>query len=352
MMSYATPDRKGLYIGIFWILFNMGGMLGGILSMAINWSGETGGLSAASYFAFVAIMMSGALGGILLTPSAKVIREDGAPVVFEKAKSAKEEIMGALRVVKDRTMLLLTLLFLASNWCYPYQFNGVNGSIFTVRTRGLNTALYWGFEMLGFYTIGRFLDRKNKSVRRRAYQGLAMAFTCLNVAFFLEAFVQYKWDDGLWDKHRIPETGKWSDPFEGRKVDMTDSSRAAFPMLTYVLYGISDAMIQTYAYWHMGAAAGDDPSLAARYAGYYKGVQSIGAAIPWLLDLLVPYEPQFWICWSLFWVAFPFIIISFRDLPAEETTKSVSMNEIAQKPSDSLTQSCSDKEPMRVAEAA
>jgi hypothetical protein len=42
-------------------------------------------------------------------------------------------------------------------------------------------------------------------------------------------------------------------------------------------------MLQTYAYWLMGAIA-NSPAVLARYAGYYKGVQSLGAAISWILD--------------------------------------------------------------------
>jgi hypothetical protein len=42
-------------------------------------------------------------------------------------------------------------------------------------------------------------------------------------------------------------------------------------------------MLQTYAYWLMGAIA-NSPAVLARYAGYYKGIQSLGAAISWILD--------------------------------------------------------------------
>lgn len=315
MMSYATPLRKGYYIGIFWILFNLGGMIGGLLTMALNWNTEIGAANAASYFTFVVLMSLGAIGAVFLCPASKVVREDGETVKFEKAESASQEIRGAFMVLTDRTMLLLTALFLASNFFYPYQFNAVNGTIFNVRTRGFNSALYWGAQMLGSYLIGKLLDFNAKTTRKRGYLGIATVFFVMNLAFILGAFVQYTWDGTNWDKTWDADAKKWTDPFDGRKIDFTETSRAIFPIIVYIFYGLGDAMLQTYAYWHMAAAAGPDTALAARYAGYYKGVQSLGACISWLLDLYIAYIPQFWICWALFLVSVPPILISIKDLP-------------------------------------
>lgn len=250
MMSYATTERKGLYIGVFWVIFNMGGMFGGFLSMGLNWNEETGNASPVSYFVFVGIMLGGALGSLLLAPANSVIREDGEPVVFQPAQSAKEEILGALYVCTNRYMLLLSVLFLSSNWFYAYQFNAVNGSIFNIRTRGFNAAMYWGFQMLGSFLIGRLLDRSGQSVTSRAFWGLGTVAVVMNTAFAMGAGLQYAWDEnGLWDKHwGLKDDGKmgWIGPFEGREVDLTDSSRAAYPIITYLMYGIGDAMLQTY----------------------------------------------------------------------------------------------------------
>lgn len=42
-------------------------------------------------------------------------------------------------------------------------------------------------------------------------------------------------------------------------------------------------MWQTYAYWLMGALS-NDPRRLAYFAGFYKGIQSAGAAVVWRLD--------------------------------------------------------------------
>lgn len=42
-------------------------------------------------------------------------------------------------------------------------------------------------------------------------------------------------------------------------------------------------MWQTYAYWLMGALS-NDPRKLAYFAGFYKGIQSAGAAVVWRMD--------------------------------------------------------------------
>lgn len=37
MMSYPTEEDKGKYIGLFWGIFNMGGVLGSLIPLATNW---------------------------------------------------------------------------------------------------------------------------------------------------------------------------------------------------------------------------------------------------------------------------------------------------------------------------
>jgi hypothetical protein len=37
-MAYPTEDRKGTYIAIVWVIFNLGGVIGGLASLAINFN--------------------------------------------------------------------------------------------------------------------------------------------------------------------------------------------------------------------------------------------------------------------------------------------------------------------------
>lgn len=328
MMAYATSYNKGAYIGWFWIIFNLGGLVGGLLTFGINYHNDKEAANPASYFTFVALMGLGAIAGLFLLVSPKrVKKEDGTMVEFEKAASAWIEIKGALMMVTNTHAQLLTIYFLASNWYYVYQFNYVNGALFNVRTRGFNSCLYWGSQMASAYAIGKFLDIASIGRRKKAIWAFwyVTLFGC--VAWMMGAILQYKWEGG-YDKSNFPDdTSAIPVP-----VDLTDSSRAAYPIIVYLIFGWSDASIQAYAYWIMGAITGNDTAMSARFAGFYKGIQSLGACISWALDLKgvgLSYTAQMWICIGLFLGGSPLCYASvchIKDIDESES-KSVSLLE-------------------------
>lgn len=330
LLAYAIPEKKGKYISIFWIIFNLGGLVGGFITFGLNYnnnSDESDRANAVSYFVFVAIIAVGVLGAIfLLAPPSRVIREDNKPVIFEKAPSALAEIKGAIYVSCQTPMILLTIPFIASNWFYTYQFSGFNRFIFNIRTRGFNSALYWGSQIIGSFCIGKVLDYSKLSNKHRGYYGLLVLAVELNIAFILGAFVQYVYLGGF-EKNVFPPVGASyytnKDGILTRAgIDWLESGRFVFPFIVYLLYGVGDAMLQTYAYWIMASIAGDNGTLCAQYAGYYKGTQSLGAAVAWAIDLKINYIPQFWICWILFVVSIPLLLLVNRTLPEDEIIES------------------------------
>jgi hypothetical protein len=59
------------------------------------------------------------------------------------------------------------------------------------RTRGLNSALYWGAQMLGAYLLGRlFLDCNAMSRRQRAMGGLIIVTACFTSAWAIGLYLQ------------------------------------------------------------------------------------------------------------------------------------------------------------------
>ncbi|KAF4653844.1 DUF895 domain membrane protein, partial [Perkinsus olseni] len=148
ILAYAPQDRRGHYIAVFWVIFNLGGFVGGILQLALNFDTETDTASPASYFVFIAVMIMGSVAAfLLLRDPSKVVLENGSRAVIVPLKGVKEEFTGAASVILDKNMLMLFILFFGSTYFYTYVFNGVNGVLFTVRTRGLNSALYWLAQM-------------------------------------------------------------------------------------------------------------------------------------------------------------------------------------------------------------
>ncbi|GJJ13814.1 hypothetical protein Clacol_008071 [Clathrus columnatus] len=67
----------------------------------------------------------------------------------------------------------------------------------------------------------------------------------------------------------------------------------------YILCGLLDAMWQTAAYWMMGAMS-NDPAKLAYFTGFYKSLQSAGAAGIWRADAVgLPFMSIFASTWAL-----------------------------------------------------
>ncbi|KNC78244.1 hypothetical protein SARC_09319 [Sphaeroforma arctica JP610] len=183
-MSYATEDKKGMFTDLFWIIFNLGGVVGGGITFFINTGGEDiTSMNEATYFMFCGIMVFGAVVALLLTvhPS-RVIKADGHIVTFDKAASPAAELKSVFRLFQNKYMLLLTPLIIQSNWFYTYEFGAINGNLFDPETRGLNSAVYWVMQMVGAYAIGTvFLDNRFMGRRQRAIYGLIIIST-FNIA--------------------------------------------------------------------------------------------------------------------------------------------------------------------------
>ena len=78
-------------------------------------------------------------------------------------------------------------------------------------------------------------------------------------------------------------------------------------MILYFYYGLMDAMFQNLCYWTIGALA-DDSQTLSRYNGFYKGVQSAGAAVAWQIDSQkVSLLAQVLINWGLTTIAYPLV---------------------------------------------
>lgn len=337
-VSYATDDEKGTFTAVFWIIFNFGAMMGGLITMVLQWSGQNqSGVSPVTYFAFCGMMLSGCLIALVFVKEpGSVVRKDGTRIELEPSKGPLEETKSALAVFTDKKMLLLFPLIIQSNWFYTYEFNGVNGSLFNARTRGLNSAIYWGMQMISALVVGNMiLDSPRMTPRRRATVGLVAIGGFNLLQWIYAAWMQYRWsvfynyqDDArmlVWDKDNSvggltgPSLnlsctvdysgadacvdGQLFGPLGSQLIDVLDFDRWWVPGLLFISMGLADAAVQTYAYWIMGSIA-DGPTVLSRYVGYYKGVQAFGAAIAWALDLFVTYRTQMWICfvWA---VVFP-----------------------------------------------
>ncbi|XP_002515609.2 UNC93-like protein 1 [Ricinus communis] len=295
MTSYPPPHRKGTYISIFWSIFNMGGVIGGLIPFFLNYHrSEAASVNDATYIGFMCFMAAGTLLSLAILPPSQVVRDDGTHCSNIKYSKVSTEATEIVKLFLNWKMLLIVPAAWASNFFYSYQFNNVNGVLFNLRTRGLNNVFYWGAQMLGSVGIGWVLDFSFKSRKMRGFVGIGIV-AVLGTAI---------WGGGLANQLRYSHNNL------PPKLDFKDSgSDFGGPFVLYFSYGLLDAMFQSSVYWVIGALA-DDSEILSRYVGFYKGVQSAGAAIAWQVDThKVPLLSQLIVNWSLTTVSYPLLIV-------------------------------------------
>ncbi|EJF58842.1 MFS general substrate transporter [Dichomitus squalens] len=283
MLAYPTEDQKGKFIGIFWSIFNLGGVVGAAVSFGNNFDNTTDSVSNGTYIGFIVLTGIGVLIPLLMANPAKMIRSDGTRVVTPRHPSWKSELFGLYLTLRtDPWIVLLFPMFFASNWFYTWQFNDYNGAIFTIRARALNNLIYWLSQIVGSVSIGFLLDQRGLSRRLRAFAG----WSILIVMVFIVHTWAYFYQKGYTRDH-IPH-----------KIDIHEGEYVSRLWL-YIFCGLLDSMWQTTAYWFMGAMS-NDPAKLANFSGFYKSLQSAGAAGIWRGDAVkLPYMNIFISTWVL-----------------------------------------------------
>jgi hypothetical protein len=236
-----------------------------------NLHSNAGKVSDGTYVGFIVLMALGAILALFLCDSKNVERADGTHVIVMKQPSWTSELLGLLQCFRtDYYIIAFFPMFLASNWFYTYQFNDVNLAKFNVRTRALNNTLYWTAQIIGAYIFGYALDYKG--LRRTIRAKVAL------ISLFLVTM-------GIWGGGYAFQRGYTRESqasTDAAKLDFADSEYIG-PMFLYFFYGFFDAAWQTCVYWFMGALTNNARKLA-NFAGFYKGIQSAGAAIVYGLD--------------------------------------------------------------------
>lgn len=320
MMSYPPEDQKGRYIGAFWIIFNLGAVIGALIPLGQNVNNQGGTVTDGTYVAFIVLMLLGLVISLFICNADKVVREDGSRVILQKDPSWQSELKGLWDTLYTQPWIVLLFpMFFASNLFYTYQTNDFNGSYFNIRTRSLNNLLYWLAQIFGAVIFGWALDFPK--VRRSVRAKISL------VTLFVLTFVI--WGGGwAWQVKQVTRTVTLTyEDDDDRRYDWTDGGdKYIAPMFLYIFYGFYDAAWQTSIYWYMGALSNSGRK-TANMAGFYKGIQSAGAAIFWRLDgLKTPFNTIFGATWGILagalLIAGPVIWIRIKDtVPLEEDLK-------------------------------
>ncbi|OAL43259.1 MFS general substrate transporter [Pyrenochaeta sp. DS3sAY3a] len=306
MMSYPPEASKGRYISWFWMIFNMGAVIGSLIPLGQNINTTAAAtVTDGTYVGFLVLTILGAALSWSLVDARDVIRSDGSKVIVMKHPSWSSEIKGLYQTFfTDPYIILLFPMFLASNWFYAYHFTEINGAYFNTRTRALNGVVYYIMQIIGAYVFGFALDYKG--VRRTTRAKVAWGV--------LLATIMIIWGFGYMFQKTYDRA--WAEDKNNKKKDWADAGYAG-PFVLYMFYGFSDAAWQTCVYWFMGALTNNGRKLA-NFAGFYKGIQSAGSAITWRLDdTKIPYMHMFASNWGLLagslLVALPVILWKVED---------------------------------------
>ncbi|KAH8805084.1 DUF895 domain membrane protein [Xylogone sp. PMI_703] len=309
MISYPSEHQKGRYFAWFWGIFNMGAVVGSLIPLGENihiTSNST--VTDSTYIAFIILMFFGAVLALMLCNASDVVRTDGSRIILMKYPSWKSELVGLYETLKfEPFVVLLFPMFFSSNWFYVYQQNSINGAHFDTRTKALNSLLYWLAQIIAAVIWGYCLD--TQSVRRSVRAKIA-----LGVLFVLTMVV---WGGGyVYQKGYTRET---VNPAINPAFVPTDWASSGYigPMFLYMFYGLYDAAWQATVYWFMGALSNSGRH-SANYVGFYKGIQSAGAAIVNNLDAHhLSYRKEFISNWVLLSVslalAAPVIFLKIHD---------------------------------------
>ncbi|TCD71018.1 hypothetical protein EIP91_000516 [Steccherinum ochraceum] len=304
MMSYPLEKDKGKSFAVFWAIFQSGVLIGSIIALAINIRhGELTAVTTSTYIAFLIIIFLGVASSFLVLPPNRVVRSDGSRVTIEATSAIHKEAIGIVRLLKDWRMLALTPMFFASNYFYAYQ-NALNAGLFDGPTRALNGTLSGAGSIIGALMVGFVvLDNSWFKRRTRGYVALGVVATMTIIVWAVGLSWQVTFDRA--DAKARLNTG-----------DLINYKQAQYrgKGALYFFFYFTNACYQALAYWIMSSLT-NDPFTLARFAGFYKALQSAGAAGSFGMDAVAtPYLNEHLASWIMMLVCYPLAFLVIRTI--------------------------------------
>lgn len=291
MVTYTDDNTRGRAIGLFWVVFNLGGAIGSLVSFGLNYHSQSGTVTDTTYIAYIVVMLFGwALSVFVSSTESLSRRYHGSRIPQESKKlnwvNLKSTVIQTLTIIFDWKIMCLYPMFYNANVFYSYQQNNMNGMTFNLRTRSLNGALYWIAQMVGGLLMGVVLDLRNLNRRTRAKIGWAILFVTGMII----------WGGGyqfqVWDDRRLKEGLK-------QDIDYKAGGKYLGPMFLYFFYGAYDSFWQAYCYWIIGAQS-HNPVVNAVIVGAYSALKPAGGAMAWRINAEnVSAMTQFAMNWGL-----------------------------------------------------
>lgn len=267
MMTYPRENDKGKFIGHFWAIFNAGAVLGSVIAFIINKDvAVAASLSGSIYAAFISIMLIGTLTAFSLAPPSSVSPTQTVTAFRSKsshldgrAGSHHEALPGLAHDCLDPHVPVLQLvLFLP---VLDRQRPLLLDPYPVLEQHLLLVLADRGLLVLCSYT--RIPGRQPQDSFPLGSHHHCLLRRYLGWRNFLQT--GYKVTDAK-GNHDCPEGASY-----------------VGPLFLYMFYGLNDAAWQTYSYWLMGALS-NNVTVLSRYSGFYKSIQSCGAAVAWRIN--------------------------------------------------------------------
>jgi len=101
-----------MFIAVFWILFNLGAMVGGFITLFTNYDtqpGESNYATDSTFWVFISIMGVGSIMTLFLSNPEEVTRSDGTKIEVDPFPDVKKEIIQILQQFLNPNIWLLMI---------------------------------------------------------------------------------------------------------------------------------------------------------------------------------------------------------------------------------------------------
>ncbi|KAF4830551.1 UNC93-like protein 2 [Colletotrichum siamense] len=295
-VGYPEAEKRGRYVGIWMGIRQMGPLVGGAISLALNIkTSEKGKVTYTTYLGLVAISSLGAPFALLLSQPQKVVRTDGTKIPYMKQTNFATEARAIWKQLRNKYMLLLIPVFLAGQFGTTYQGNYLT-TYFTVRSRALASFLTAVVGAAANLITGAILDVKSleRSAKSKA------------VYLVILVFVTAAW---IWNAVIETRLSSMADP---PSFDLGDGAFFNSAFTVYMFFKFFYEMLQTYIYWLMAeikGAQGDGD--IARTTGILRSWESIGSTIAYAVGATHwPNKNQMILGFTLWGVTIPFTLLA------------------------------------------
>ncbi|KAM0706187.1 hypothetical protein Q7P35_006736 [Cladosporium inversicolor] len=295
-VGYPEAEKRGRYVGIWMGIRQMGPLVGGAISLALNIkTSEKGKVTYTTYLGLVAISSLGAPLALLLSQPQNVVRSDGTQIPYMKKTTFGIEARAIWKQMRNKYMLLLIPVFLAGQFGVTYQGNYLT-TYFTVRSRALASFLTAIIGALVNILTGLVLDIKSFERLTKSKAVYIFVLVTVTASWIWMAIIQVR----------------LSSMSEAPSFDIGDGAFFNSAFAVYLCFKFFYEILQTYVYWLMAeikGAQGDGD--IARTTGILRSWESIGSTIAYAVGATHwPNQNQMVLGFALWAFTVPFTLLA------------------------------------------